>query len=121
MPLIQSEQVFHENKILSYTDLKLWVRSTCIQNWYLQRYIRSTINIWNKTCSFQTLSIVILWKYDFSHILIENYTLGQHVPMTGICRSTLGQLKISAKQLQFSNSNININMCSMKIFVLHTD
>ena len=50
-------------------------------------------NISNGSCSFQIPSIVNQKKYVF-HILIEKHTLGEHVYKTGICRSTLGQLKM---------------------------
>lgn len=54
----------------------------------------SNINISNNASSFQTVSIVTRLK-DVFHILTENYTLGGPVNKAGICRSTLGQLKMS--------------------------
>ena len=95
IPLIQSQQLIHENLALSCADLKLYVRSTCIHNSYLQRYFRSNRSISYNASSFQTLSIVTRLKYDIFHILTENYTLGGHVQKTGICKSTLGRLKMS--------------------------
>ena len=76
-------------------DLKLHLRLTYIHNWYLQRHFRSKINTCNKTCSFQTPSILYQRKYDDFHLLTENYTLGGYVCKTGISRSRLGQLKIT--------------------------
>ena len=78
---------------LSYANLKLYLGSTCIHNWYLQRYLRSNINFSNNACGFQTLLTVTALKYVF-HILTELYTLGGHVCKTGNRRSRLGQLKI---------------------------
>ena len=81
--------------ILTCDDLKLYLRSTYIHNWYMQMYFKLKVNISYPTFSFQALSIVIQSKFDNFHILTENHTLGGNAYKTGICRSTLGQLKIS--------------------------
>ena len=74
IPLFQSQLVVLRNLALSYADLKLYIRSTCIHNWDLQRYFMSNINISNNASSFQTVSIVTRLK-DVFHILTENYAL----------------------------------------------
>ena len=107
--------MIHENRFLSQVNLKLYLRSICIHNWHLQMYIRANTNNCNNTCSFQALSIVFQWKYFFN-IVTENYSLDGHVNQAGICWSILVNLKYSQLQLQFLNSNININMYSIKIW-----
>ena len=90
--LIQFLQIGHEFMTLSCDDLKLYLRSTYINNWYLQKYFRSKRNVSNKTCPFQIPTRVNQKKYVLP-ILKENHTLCGHGYKTGICSGTSGPIK----------------------------
>ena len=97
IPLIQFQLIFHKFMTLSSDDLKLYLRSTYIHNWYLQRCFNSKINNCTNTWGFITPWIVTKsqLKYDVYHIMTENSTWGGHMYRNGISQNILSQIKIS--------------------------